>query len=55
MWWWRQPGARAQINVEHLAIINALQTYNLDQLVEVCDTHRIGGLEFSVADVIGLP
>jgi DNA-binding GntR family transcriptional regulator len=54
MWWWRQPGARAQINVEHLAIINALQTYNLEQLVEVCATHRTGGFDFSSGGLIGL-
>jgi len=54
MWWWRQPGARAQINVEHIAIINALRTYNLEQLVEVCATHRTSGLEFANAGLIGL-
>ena len=52
-WWWRQPEAKKRINVEHKAIISALRKFDLDRLVEICATHRIGGLERSVTGVPG--
>jgi DNA-binding GntR family transcriptional regulator len=52
-WWWRQPEARTRINAEHKAIISALRKFDLDRLVEICATHRTGGLERSVTGVPG--
>ena|SRR5579859_1865096 len=51
-WWRRQPEAKKRINVEHKAIISALRKFDLDKLVEICATHRTGGLERAVT---GLP
>jgi DNA-binding GntR family transcriptional regulator len=53
-WWWRQPGARTRINIEHKAIISSLRKFDLDRLVEVCAEHRVGGLERSVTGVAGI-
>jgi DNA-binding GntR family transcriptional regulator len=52
-WWWRQPEAKKRINVEHKAIISALRKFDLDRLVEICATHRTGGLERSVTGIPG--
>ena len=51
-WWRRQPEAKKRINTEHRAIISALRKFDLDKLVEVCNTHRTGGLERAAT---GLP
>ena len=51
-WWRRQPEAKKRINTEHKAIISALRKYDLDKLVEICATHRTGGLERAAT---GLP
>jgi DNA-binding GntR family transcriptional regulator len=51
-WWRRQPEAKKRINTEHRAIISALRKYDLDKLVEICATHRTGGLERAAT---GLP
>jgi DNA-binding GntR family transcriptional regulator len=50
-WWWRQPEARKRINTEHKAIISALRKFDLDRLVEICATHRTGGLERSITGI----
>ena len=42
-WWRRQPEAKKRINAEHRAIIAALRKFDLDKLVELCNTHRTGG------------
>jgi DNA-binding GntR family transcriptional regulator len=47
-WWRRQPEAKKRIGAEHKAIIGALRKYDLDKLVEICATHRTGGLERSL-------
>jgi DNA-binding GntR family transcriptional regulator len=47
-WWRRQPEASKRINAEHKSIISALRRFDLDKLVEICATHRTGGLERSV-------
>lgn len=52
-WWWRQPEAKKRINAEHKAIISTLRKFDLDRLVEICATHRIGGLERSVTGAPG--
>ena len=52
-WWWRQPEAKKRINAEHKAIISALRKFDLDRLVEICATHRTGGLERSVTGIPG--
>ena len=51
-WWRRQPEAKKRINTEHRAIIAALRKFDLDKLVELCNTHRTGGLERAAT---GLP
>jgi len=51
-WWRRQPEAKKRINAEHKAIISALRRFDLDKLVEICDTHRTGGHERAAT---GLP
>ena len=48
-WWRRQPEAKKRIGAEHRAIISALRKFDLDKLVEICATHRTGGLERSVS------
>ena len=48
-WWWRVPSARNQINTEHKAMIAALRKYDVDRLIELCETHRLGGLERAAA------
>jgi DNA-binding GntR family transcriptional regulator len=48
-WWWRTPEARTHIDAEHLEIIRLLELFDLDRLVEVCESHRIGGHEHAVA------
>jgi DNA-binding GntR family transcriptional regulator len=53
-WWWRQPEARTRINTEHKAIISSLRKFDLDRLVDICATHRIGGLERSVTGVTSI-
>jgi DNA-binding GntR family transcriptional regulator len=50
-WWWRQPEAKKRINAEHKAIISALRKFDLDRLVEICATHRTGGLERSITGI----
>jgi DNA-binding GntR family transcriptional regulator len=47
-WWRRQPEARKRIGAEHRAIISALRKFDVDKLVEICATHRTGGLERSL-------
>jgi DNA-binding GntR family transcriptional regulator len=47
-WWRRQPEAKKRIGAEHKAIISALRKFDLDKLVEICTTHRTGGLERSL-------
>ena len=47
-WWRRQPEAKKRIGAEHKAIISVLRKFDLDKLVEICATHRTGGLERSV-------
>jgi DNA-binding GntR family transcriptional regulator len=54
-WWWRTPEARTRIDAEHLEIIALLDAFDLDQLVEVCDAHRIGGHEYSYVASGGRP
>lgn len=44
-WWRRQPEAQKRISSEHKAIISALRRFDRKRLVEVCATHRTGGLE----------
>ena len=39
------PSARTQINTEHKAIIAALRKFEIDRLIELCESHRTGGLE----------
>jgi len=51
-WWRRQPEAKKRIGAEHKAIISALRKYDLDKLVDICATHRTGGLERAAT---GLP
>jgi DNA-binding GntR family transcriptional regulator len=48
-WWRRQPEAKKRIGTEHKAIISTLRRFDLDKLVEICATHRTGGLERSVS------
>lgn len=48
-WWRRQPEAKKRIGAEHRAIISALRKYDLDKVVEICTTHRTGGLERSLS------
>jgi DNA-binding GntR family transcriptional regulator len=48
-WWWRTPEARTRIDTEHLEIIRLLGTFDLDRLVDVCESHRIGGHERAFA------
>ena len=48
-WWRRQPEAKKRIGAEHKAIISTLRKFDLDKLVEICATHRTGGLERSVS------
>jgi DNA-binding GntR family transcriptional regulator len=48
-WWWRTPEARTRINTEHLEIIRLLGLFDRDRLVEVCESHRIGGHERAFA------
>jgi hypothetical protein len=48
-WWWRTPEARTRIDGEHLEIIRLLEVFDLDLLVEVCESHRIGGHERTIA------
>jgi DNA-binding GntR family transcriptional regulator len=50
-WWRRQPEAKKRINTEHKAIISALRKFDLDKLVEICATHRTGGLERAATGV----
>ena len=52
-WWWRQPEAKKRINAEHKAIISTLRKFDLDRVVEICATHRTGGLDRSVTGVRG--
>jgi DNA-binding GntR family transcriptional regulator len=47
-WWWRTPEARTRINTEHKAIISALRKFDLERLIELCDAHRVGGLQRSL-------
>jgi DNA-binding GntR family transcriptional regulator len=47
-WWWRQPEVKKRISAEHKAIIGALRKFDPDRLVEICATHRTGGLERSL-------
>ena len=47
-WWRRQPEAKKRISAEHKAIISALRKFDLVKLVEICATHRTGGLERSL-------
>lgn len=56
-WWWRVPEARSRINSEHKAIIATLRKFDVPRLIELCEAHRIGGLEQSVAGtgLIGTP
>jgi DNA-binding GntR family transcriptional regulator len=44
-WWWRTPEARTRIDAEHSEIIRLLGLFDLDRLVEVCESHRIAGHE----------
>jgi DNA-binding GntR family transcriptional regulator len=48
-WWWRTPEARTRIDTEHLEIIRLLGVFELDRLVDVCESHRIGGHERAFA------
>jgi DNA-binding GntR family transcriptional regulator len=48
-WWWRMPEAPSRIDAEHREIIRLLGIFDLDQLVELCEVHRIGGHELTVA------
>jgi DNA-binding GntR family transcriptional regulator len=48
-WWWRMPEARTRINSEHKAIIAALRKFDLERVVELCDTHRTGGFDRTIA------
>lgn len=48
-WWWRTPEARTRIDTEHLEIIRLLGLFDRDRLVEVCESHRIGGHERTLA------
>jgi len=50
-WWRRQPEAKKRINTEHKAIISALRKFDLDKLVDICATHRTGGLERAATGV----
>jgi DNA-binding GntR family transcriptional regulator len=49
-WWRRQPEAKKRIGAEHKAIISALRKFDLVKLVEICATHRTGGLERSLTN-----
>ena len=49
-WWRRQPEAKKRIGAEHKAIIGALRKFDPDKLVEICATHRTGGLERSLTN-----
>jgi DNA-binding GntR family transcriptional regulator len=42
-WWWHIPDAPARIDREHKQIISTLRRFDLDQLVELFDAHRVGG------------
>ena len=42
-WWWHIPDAPARIDREHRQIISTLRRFDLDQLVELFDAHRVGG------------
>jgi DNA-binding GntR family transcriptional regulator len=48
-WWWRTPEPRRRIDAEHLEIIRRLELFDVDGLVEVCESHRIGGHEHVTA------
>jgi DNA-binding GntR family transcriptional regulator len=48
-WWWRTPEARTRIDAEHLEIIRLLELFDLDRLIDVCESHRIGGHEQTIA------
>ena len=47
-WWWRMPEARTRIDSEHAEIIRLLRTFELEDLVEVCEVHRVGGHERAI-------
>jgi DNA-binding GntR family transcriptional regulator len=53
-WWWRLPDAASRINREHKEIIRALQRFDVDRLVEVSNSHRVGGHEGTVV-ALGQP
>jgi DNA-binding GntR family transcriptional regulator len=46
-WWWRTPEAGPRIIAEHKKILAALRKYDIEQLVELCEAHRVGGHERS--------
>jgi DNA-binding GntR family transcriptional regulator len=46
-WWWRTPEAGTRIVAEHKAILTALRRYDVDRLVELCESHRMGGYELA--------
>jgi DNA-binding GntR family transcriptional regulator len=48
-WWWRMPSARTRINSEHKAMIAALRKFDVNRLIDLCETHRVGGLERAAA------
>jgi hypothetical protein len=37
------------MNTEHKAMIVALRKFDVDRLIELCETHRLGGLERAAA------
>lgn len=48
-WWWRTPEARTSIDSEHLEIVRLLDLFDLARLVDVCESHRMGGHESAFA------
>jgi DNA-binding GntR family transcriptional regulator len=50
-WWWRLPEAAVRIDREHGEILEALRCFDLSRVIEVCNVHRVGGLEPSISGV----
>lgn len=55
-WWWRTPEVDLRITVEHKAIIAALRKHDVERLVELNESHRMGSSDrAAVGAVRGRP
>jgi len=48
-WWWRTTGAADRIDREHRAIMRAIEDFDIDRLVSLCEAHMTGGFDHALA------